>query len=390
MVTAAQAKSLRAQLHAAGVFEFDEGAAWRKLAITLTLAAAAMVGVVVGPLWLSILLVPVVAAFIVPAAMLGHEGSHRSISPSPRRNALMQHICFPLLSGLGALHWRNKHDVLHHGHPNVQGADPDITLWPMTSCAEDHQRANPLRRWLQRNVQGYIFWPLTLLLPTMMRISSIKRLGFHARKRGLDGAFWADALCQLAHYTLWVGIPVAIWGLPALAVYLGVWAAVGVMLALIFAPAHIGLPVIHDQITDWEHQLETTRNLALPRWLSWFFVGLDYQIEHHLFPKIPHSQLPRAAAIVGRWCDEIGLRHETISYGPAVVDVTRFLHNAWRTPSQPGVEVRSVSEAIAAAVVAGRPGASDAASGPVMVPPPARPSVAAMVAAASGVLPSGR
>ena len=61
--------------------------------------------------------------------------------------------------------------------------------------------------------------------------------------------------------------------------------------------SYIGLPIVGSQHHDWLHQVETTRNLELPRFVSFFFIGLDYQVEHHLFPKIPHQHLPRAAAI---------------------------------------------------------------------------------------------
>ena len=358
MVTAAQAKSLRAQLHAAGVFQHHEASSWAKLGICLTVVAACITGMALGPAWLTFVLVPLQAMFLTAAAMLGHEGSHRSISSNPRRNALMQHVAFPLLGGLGAIHWRNKHDVLHHGHPNVRGADPDIALWPMTSCEEDHKLSNPVRRWLQRNVQGYIFWPLTLFLPMMMRISSMRVVVAQFRRRGLTREVALDAACQLGHYAIFLVLPILIWGPIAFAVYAATWAIVGVMLALIFAPAHIGLPIIVDQNCDWEHQLETTRNLALPRWLSWFFVGLDYQVEHHLFPKIAHQELPRASAILKRWCEEVGLRHHTISYGPGLVDVTTFLHNAWRTPATSGAVVRAETTAYAAAVTGVRPDVS--------------------------------
>lgn len=383
MVTAAQAKSLRAQLHAAGVFEHAEASSWGKMLICMSVAAAGYAAVILGPLWLAFIAVPVIALFSTTAAMLGHEGSHRSTSTSPRRNALMQHIAFPFFGGLGALHWRNKHDVLHHGHPNVHGGDPDIGLWPMTSCQEDHLKANPVRRWLQRNVQGYIFWPLTIFLPLMMRISSVRKLIEHGRKRGIDKDLLLDAGSQLAHYTVFLIVPTLIWGWSAALVYASVWALVGVMLALIFAPAHIGLPIVSGQNTDWEHQLETTRNLKLPRWLSWFFIGLDYQVEHHLFPKIPHQHLPRASAIVKRWCDEVGLQHRTIAYGPAVIDVTRFLHNAWRTPATPAAVVRAETVAFAAAVQAarGQTAAEPVATSPL--PMPLAPALAAGVSAAA-------
>src|SRR5690606_247469 len=152
---------------------------------------------------------------------------------------------FPFFGALGALHWRNKHDVLHHGHPNVHQHDPDIGLWPMTSCQEDHLKSNALRRWIQKR-QGYFFWPLTMLLPFMMRISSMKRLVTHAKTRGFEGVWWSDLLCQIAHYAVFLVVPTILWGGAAIAVYFAVWALVGVSLALIFAPAHMGLPIVHE------------------------------------------------------------------------------------------------------------------------------------------------
>jgi fatty acid desaturase len=176
----------------------------------------------------------------------------------------------------------------------------------------------------------------------MMRMWSWAHLVRVARKnRAVSLALAADVVCLLAHYTLWLVIPSLIWGVvPTLVVYIALWKIVGISLALIFAPAHMGLPVIIDQNNDWEHQLETTRNLRLPRFLRFFFVGLDYQIEHHLFPKIPHQALPRAAAITEAWCRRVGVPHMEIGYRDAVVEVTRFMRDAWKIPASTGAEVR--------------------------------------------------
>ncbi len=339
-------KQLRVELHAAGVFRHHESASWMKLGLLLAAFGVCMTGIVLGPLWLTFLLVPIAAVCCTSGAMLGHEGSHRSFSAVPWRNHLLNHITFPLLGGLSAQYWRSKHDGAHHGHPNVLEEDPDIGLWPMTSCEENHKKSGPVRRWFQRNLQGYAFWPLTLLLPVMMRFASFKHLVKTVRKQGLSWGWAADVACLAVHYTLWLVVPSLVWGfLPALAVYASIWGLVGVMLALIFAPAHIGLPIVTDQNTDWGHQLETTRNLVLPKPLRWFFIGLDYQVEHHLFPKIPHQELPKAEKILKAWSERVGLKHQSITYGAAVVDVTRFLHNAWKTPAMSGAQVRGESDA---------------------------------------------
>ena len=117
--------SLRAELRAAGLFEHRELRSWLKLLFLLSVVAACLVSIAMFGPWAAIVAIPVAAVFATATAMLGHEGSHRSFSRSPLRNAILVHLVFPLFGGLGALYWHNKHDRLHHGHPNVE-EDPDI------------------------------------------------------------------------------------------------------------------------------------------------------------------------------------------------------------------------------------------------------------------------
>jgi fatty acid desaturase len=109
----------------------------------------------------------------------------------------------------------------------------------------------------------------------------------------------------------------------------------------VFAPAHIGLPVVAHQNHDWLHQIETTRNLELPRFVSFFFIGLDYQVEHHLFPKIPHQNLPRAAALTAGWCARHGVIYQSEPYLGALVDSARFMAHAWTREAMDPLEVRA-------------------------------------------------
>jgi fatty acid desaturase len=283
-----------------------------------------------GPWWMITIAVFTGAIFGTSTAMLGHEGSHRSFSKSPTRNSLLMYLTFPFFCGLSALYWREKHDRLHHGNPNVHGADPDIRPWPFVSCREEHLRCNRVHRWFHRNFQGWAFWPMTPLMAAGMRRISIQYLVAYPRRHGIDRSWVIDVSLMLIHYAMWLLIPSLIWGpLVAFFVYTAIWAVAGVLLVLIFAPAHIGLPVVTDAHHDWIHQLETTRNLELPRAVSWFFIGLDYQVEHHLFPKIPHQHLPRAAAITAAWCHARGLPYKSVPYTFALVDATRFIARAW-------------------------------------------------------------
>ena len=221
----------------------------------------------------------------------------------------------------------------------MEGRDPDIALWPMTTSQDTHRECGPVRRWFQRHVQGVAFWPLTLLMPQVLRFKTLRFLLAKARTEGLTSDVLADAGCLLGHVVAWFVLPVVMLdaSLGSVALFwLGLWTCVGLMLALVFAPAHMGLEVVRDHDDPWLLQLETTRNLTMPRWLSFFFIGLDYQVEHHLFPKIPHQNLPKAAAIVKAWAAREQVPYQEIDYLASLVDVTRFMHEAWRLPARVG------------------------------------------------------
>jgi fatty acid desaturase len=320
---------LRAALREAGVFEHRELRTCIEL-VGLGLGLAAfLAGIVMGPTWLAVLLVPLAAVLCTSISMYGHEGSHRSFSASPTRNAIMTYVTFPLFCGLSMSYWRNKHDRLHHGHPNVEGMDPDIKPFPFSSSAGGHASCGPKERWFQRNMQSTLFWPMSTLMCIGMRRSSIVHMARAPRTRA-----WAiEVACLAAHYTLWLVIPTMIWGVNALIVYAAIWGCVGPMLALVFAPAHMGMPVVIQPSHDWMHQIATTRNLEMPRVMAFFFVGLESQVEHHLFPKIPHANMRRAAAITREWCERHGIKYTSEPYLTALADSVRFMGTAWRSPA---------------------------------------------------------
>jgi fatty acid desaturase len=298
----------------------------------LLVLGVSLTGVVLLPAWAALILVPIAAGAATTATMLGHEGGHRSFSARPAMNQLFLNITLPLLSGMSALHWKHKHNQLHHGHPNVLDRDPDIELWPMAMSRRDYERAGPFHRWFQRNLQSYFFWPMSVIIPTSMRMPNVPFLVRYARTRGIDGAWVADVACLLAHHVLWLVIPAFVFGvLPVVALYLSLWGVSGILLGMAFAPAHIGIPLVAEQRTDWVHNLETTSNLLMPRWLSWLVVGLDHQVEHHIFPGIPHGNMRKAGPIVSRWCAENGLPYRQEPFITALWRVTTFMRHAWRT-----------------------------------------------------------
>ena len=334
--------ALRAELRAAGIFEHRELRSWLKLGILVGSVAASLVTIAAYGFWAAVVLVPVCSVLCTSIAMMGHEGSHKSFSASPTRNAILTYFTFPLFSGLASLYWHNKHDRLHHGHPNVEGVDPDIKPFPFVSSRGDHLRCGPKSQWFQRNLQKYVFWPMSTLMALGMRRSSLLYVMRFPKEHGFTAAWFAEVACLLAHYTCWMIIPMFVWGpLVGLAVYSSIWAGVGVFLALVFAPAHMGLPITDGQNRDWIHQLETTRNLELPKVISFFFIGLDYQVEHHLFPKIPHQHLPRAAQITRDWCKRHEVPHISVPYLFALKDSAKFMAEAWAYEAKVPIDIRA-------------------------------------------------
>ncbi|HTL35056.1 MAG TPA: acyl-CoA desaturase, partial [Kofleriaceae bacterium] len=321
----------------AGVFEHRELRSWCKLAVLLGVVFGSLAALAYLGAWSAWFLIPIASVFATAAAMLGHEGSHRSFSASPARNALLVYLVFPLFSGLGALYWKNKHDREHHAHPNVEGVDPDIKPFPFVSSRGDHEGSGPKARWFQRNCQSWLFWPMSTLMAIGMRRSSILYLARYPKKH--ERAWRIELACVIGHYTGWIVIPCILWGPAAFLLYVLLWAGVGVCLALVFAPAHMGLPIMRERNHEWQHQLETTRNLELPRFVSFFFVGLDYQVEHHLFPKIPHQNLPKAARITRAWCKQNGVTYKSEPYLSALADARRFMRDAWDRESITVAEV---------------------------------------------------
>lgn len=336
MVTQAEIRALRQELSAAGVFERRARQTTLKLFFFLATAGALIAVTAAGPFWLGLVLLPVTAFFLAAAAMIGHEGGHRSFSSRPGANELLYHFLFPLMGGLGALQWKDKHNVRHHGHPNVVDVDDDMELWPLAHNHEAYLRSGRARRFMQRNFQAWLWWPITMLFSWSIKVDSIGFLIRSVKRHGVTRLWLLDLVAQLGHYTLWLVVPSLLWGFwPVFGFYLGVFALVSLMLALVFAPGHMGLPIRHDHPDGLLLQLETTRNLILPRWLSFFFVGLDHQIEHHLFPKIPHANLPRAAPIVRRWVEAKGLPYQRLPYLTALRVVTRYVKHAWRYEAVP-------------------------------------------------------
>jgi fatty acid desaturase len=333
-LTTDDVKELREALERVGAFERRSGWTWVRFFLLLGVSYALCLTALRGPWWVTVSLFPLSALTLTIAALYGHEGGHKSLSPRPLENELMYYLAFPFLGGLGAVHWNAKHNIGHHGHPNSMGdaltTDPDLDLWPMASSKIQFDASGPLRQAFQRRFQAFAFWPLTMLLVFAMRFESLLALRRHFKKRGADRAFRLDALALTGHYLCWIVLPGLYFGFgPTLAIYGGLWSFSGLFLAGIFVCAHFGLPIFGHVDDTWLLQMRATRNVKLSRLTAWSFVGLDHQIEHHLFPRMSHHKMRIASPIVKAWAERKGAPYEVLPLIPALVEATRFMGRAW-------------------------------------------------------------
>jgi linoleoyl-CoA desaturase len=258
-------------------------------------------------------------AFSIGLAMAGvgfnvqHDGGHRAWGPTGWQNALAAGALDFI--GASSYVWSFKHNVFHHSNPNRVGLDADIDLQPFCRLAPTQAS----HRW-QRFQHIYI-WFLYSFLAMKWLMDDFRDVylgtigGQHfPRPKGWQ----AVQLCAgKAFFICWSMVLPAMFH-PKLHV-LGAWlvgsVTISVTMAMVFQMAHVvdrvQFPAGTDAPTPWaEHQVMTTANFS-PRSpvLSWLVGGLNYQIEHHLFPRICHEHLPALAPIVQATCEEFGVRY---------------------------------------------------------------------------------
>lgn len=282
--------------------------------------------------------VPLAASLALAMAGVGfnvqHDGNHGAYS---RRAGVNKAAGLTLnLLGGDAYFWRYKHNIAHHTHTNVAGSDDDIRLGPLARLSPRQPRF-----WFHR-FQHYYVWGLYALLALNWQLTGDFR-SFVApgvgdtrvsRPRGWDlFCFWAG---KIGFVLLAFVLPLRHHHLAAvLEVYVLSMMMLGLTLATVFQLAHC-VEEAHfpcpDQQTgridrDWTaHQLDTTVDFARGnRLLTWYLGGLNYQVEHHLFPKTCHTHYAAISPIVQEACRAHGVAHRS---NPTMVHALRS-HVRW-------------------------------------------------------------
>ncbi|WP_129658336.1 fatty acid desaturase family protein [Rothia halotolerans] len=309
-----------------GLLRRRYGYYWAKiigLPLLLIMTIAAFVWI--GDTWWQLFTAAALACVLTQIAFLGHDAAHRQIFISGRWNDWISIILGDLLVGMSYGWWRHKH-TKHHANPNKLGSDPDIELPVIAVTAEDaapHRGPAPLR-WFRAH-QGIFFFPLLLLEGLSLHASSVRRVATreHLDRRWAEIGFMSVRLLgflTLVFLVLSPGVAFAFLG-----VQLGLF---GLYMGVSFAPNHKGMPVVPRELKlDFlRRQVMMSRNIRGGRWIDVALGGLNYQIEHHLFPSMPRPHLRRAAPIISEYCREHAVPYTQTGLFRSYAVVVRYIN----------------------------------------------------------------
>jgi fatty acid desaturase len=305
--------------------------AWR-IAITAGVLAAGWAGfVLVGDSWWQLAIAVLLAAVFTQIGFLGHDAGHGQIFRSRRANYIVGILHGNLAIGLSYGWWVDKHNR-HHAHPNTEGEDPDLEVGPLAFTKGQAGASRGLAR-LAHRYQAYLFLPLLLLEAISLHINSIKSLAnrkAHNRTREI----WLLAIHMAGYLGIVFLVLPPVKALVFIAVQQGLF---GIYLGCSFAPNHKGMPILTraDQTDFLRRQVLTSRNVN-GGWITDFVLGgLNYQIEHHLFPSMPRPNLRRSQDLIRTFCQEHGVPYCQTTLWASYGQALRHLGNVGRS-AQPG------------------------------------------------------
>ena len=314
---------LKRQVNAAGLFERQPRYYVTLIIVNVGLFVACLaIFLATRSLWI---IVPNSIALAVISGQLGfqlHDAGHHQMFRDRWKNVVVGFVTANLLLGMSYGWWVQKHNR-HHASPNHVERDPDVTN-PAIVYTERQAlaRRGPLR--LLARYQAFLFFPLLGLLACSMHVAGAAFL-----IRGRSRHRRLEAVALLAHAAVYIGV---------LVVALGPWQALlvtaihkaigGFYLASVFAPNHKGMPQTDDEsgLDFLRAQVVTSRNIRGQWWVDLLFGSLNYQIEHHLFPRMPRSRLRRSSVIVKEYCAANGVPYHETSFLGSYGELLRFLH----------------------------------------------------------------
>jgi fatty acid desaturase len=307
-----------------------------KIPVTLALPAVSVASLLIfGATWLQLLNAAFLAFAFVQVGLLAHDFGHRQFSfRAPWKNDWATLVLGNLLIGISRQWWIDKHNE-HHGHPNQIDADPDIEI-PLLAFEEGQALdKRGFARFVVKH-QAILILPLSLLQAVSLHRNSIRYLMRREARRPL-----AEALTLGAHFALYFGLLFSVLeplqAVLFVAVHRGLF---GLFMVSIFAPNHKAMPVLESgsRMDFLRRQVLTSRNVVAHPITDFWYGGLNYQIEHHLFPRLPRNRLREVQSIVKDFCRDHAIDYHETSVLGSYKEILEHLHEV-------GAPLRAASKA---------------------------------------------
>ncbi len=274
--------------------------------------------------WIGIVLGSVIISLCMSQlAFWGHNAGHDAISRRRQVNGFLGQLSMNFLCGLAFEEWRDRHRK-HHYHVQQDGVDPDMLIDFVASVTVESKRsksslAQKIGRW-----QHIYIWLLSLIFGHSQRFLSQWGVLEQPQK------YLKDLLVLALHYGVFIGLPIFL-GIAidrVLIIYFLPTTILGPHLAAVFWVNHIGKPLVpkSSSLHNFEQQVITARTIDNPPQWDWFFGGLNFQIEHHVYPAIPSIRLREMQKIVRPMIEASPLPYDFCSWKVVMIQVYKHFH----------------------------------------------------------------
>lgn len=252
----------------------------------------------------------------VQIGMMGHDLSHGAVFKSPRINRFVASVVWGIIGGLSEYHWFNKHNR-HHNNPNHIGYDPDLGIPFMFTEKQVGVKSAFLRTWVLP-YQHYLFWiSFAFLYPWNIF------LGMRSIVKNLSPRTVVEILLMATHFLVLFAILFAYLPWHIVLLFLATaFTTLGIYIGFAFAPNHKGREELaENEIFLWTHQILLTRNIHPSPLVFYLLGGLNFQIEHHLFPTMSRLKYWNAQPFVRKFCAAKGLSYHQTSWIGSLIEM---------------------------------------------------------------------
>ena len=285
------------------------------LALSLTVLA------LVDTLWVQLMNAIFMGFVFAQIGFIGHDAGHRQIFRSIRNNEIISLIiCF--LLAFERSWWLDKHNR-HHNNPNHLALDPDADFPVLAFTKGQALKKKGFFRFIVK-YQAFLFYPMLLLEGLGLRLAGLIYAFTNKIKYPV-----AEPLLMIGHFAVYFGL---------LFFFLSAWHAVlffmihqavfGLIVGSVFAPNHKGMLMVSDddELDFFRRQVLTSRNVKAHPLTDLWYGGLNYQIEHHLFPNMPRNKLKEAQKVAKAICKKHSVPYHETGIVQSQKEILQFLH----------------------------------------------------------------